>query len=298
MVVEHLFSSKRIERHPWLVAIMAFLFVAIAVSITRLVYFQGPPKQDSLYGIFIIALAIMPAIPFFLHEIIMEEKRQEFRCQRGSLFTLGGILGFFTCYQRLIRFYGYFFIGTALGFAFCAAILPLDVSNAMFSVQNQEFRFFTLSSSQVTAQGNGLSFEDIFYHNLQVLFLLIVFSFIYSIGSIFLLVWNASLVGIFLHSYIRETIPHYIQYGALGFPASFLFGSFNGLMRLLPHGIFEISAFFIASISGGILSVAVERRMYKKSNLKEIALDVVFFLLVSVGLLGIGAWIESSYIPK
>ncbi|MFH0817263.1 MAG: stage II sporulation protein M, partial [Candidatus Micrarchaeota archaeon] len=217
------------------------------------------------------------------------EKRQEYRCK-------GGLTSIFTCYGRLIRFYGYFFIGTALGFAFCAAILPEDISSAMFLAQKNEYTNILQLSSKVTAQAEGLSFGGIFLHNLEVLALMLVFSFIYSIGSIFLLVWNASLVGIFLESYIRESFLTYAKFGIFGFPAAFLMGSFSGLLRLLPHGIFEISAFFMASISGGILSVAIERRMYRKSNIKEIAIDVAAFFLFSVLLLAIGALVESSII--
>jgi uncharacterized membrane protein SpoIIM required for sporulation len=289
LVIEHLFSSKRIEREPWLVALMAFMFVAIAVSITRLIYFQGPPKAESLYGIFIIALAVMPSIPFFLHEIITEEKRQEFRCKGSGFFTV------FSCYSRLITFYSYFFIGTVLGFAFCAAILPGEISDAMFLAQQDEMKFFSAPSAQATAQFSDLQFAEILFHNIQVLILMLVFSFIYSIGSIFLLVWNASLVGIFLESFIRNSFSLYSKFGLLGFPTAFAVGSFTGLIRLLPHGIFEISAFFVASIAGGIMSVAIERRMYRKSNIMEIAGDVVKLLFIAFSLLAIGAFIESSY---
>ncbi len=276
--MEHLFSTKRIEHDPWLVAWMAFMFVAIAVSITSYIY----PVES---GLFIITLVVMPAIPFFLHEIILEEKKQECR-------TKGNIL---TCYNRLIKFYGYFFIGTVLGFAFCSALLPEDVSDKMFAVQKDEISLF---SSAITS-GQAISFQGdfigLFIHNLQVLALMLIFSFVYSIGSIFLLVWNASLVGVFLEQFIRTSLPYYSQYGFLAFPTAFIVGSLSGLLRLLPHGIFEISAFFIASIAGGIVSISVERRMFKKSNLKNILFDAVKLLVISIILLAIGAVIEASY---
>ncbi|MFH1448042.1 MAG: stage II sporulation protein M [Candidatus Micrarchaeota archaeon] len=285
MVLEHLFSSKRIEHSPWLVALMAFMFVTIAVSLINLFIYSPDPNQNTTTnGLFIITLVVMPAIPFFLHEIILEERKQECR-------TRGNIL---ECYNRLIKFYGYFFIGTVLGFAFCAALLPEDVSDRMFSVQKDEINLFTSINPQITLLGGG--FDSIFFHNLEVLFLMLMFSFIYSIGSIFLLVWNASLVGLFLEQYIRSSIVSYSQYGILGFPTAFIVGSLNGLLRLLPHGIFEISAFFIASIAGGILSISIERRMYRPSNFRNIFLDATKLLVLSITLLAIGAFIESSYI--
>lgn len=277
MVLEHLFTSKRIEESPWLVAWMAFMFVAIAVSITRYVY-----QTES--GLFIVTLVVIPAIPFFLHEIITQEKRQEDTCKKRSIFV---------CYNRLIRLYGYFFVGTVLGFAFCASLLPPDVSATMFAAQKTEIEKFSTYSAKATAfQGD---FFGIFSHNLQVLILMLVFSFIYSIGSIFLLVWNASLAGIFLENYIRASVPTYMRYGPLGYPTSFVVGSLNGILRLLPHGIFEISAFFIASIAGGLLSIALERRMLGKSNFGGIVMDVAKLTVMSVILLALGAYIESSY---
>jgi uncharacterized membrane protein SpoIIM required for sporulation len=280
LVLEHLFSTKRIEHDPWLVAWLAFMFVAIAVSITYYFY----PSES---GLFIITLVVMPAIPFFLHEIICQEKRQEMRCEHG-------FFRIFSCYGRLIKFYGYFFIGTVLGFAFCSSLLPTEVSETMFSVQKREVELFSsMTSGQATSfQG---TFGDIFFHNLQVLFLMLLFSFIYSIGSIFLLVWNASLVGIFLEQYIHSSIPIYAKFGVLGFPSAFLVGSFSGLLRLLPHGIFEISAFFVASIAGGILSIAIERRMLRKGSLGRIVSDVAKLVVLSVLLLALGAYVESSY---
>jgi uncharacterized membrane protein SpoIIM required for sporulation len=281
LVLEHLFSSKRIEHDPWLIAWMAFMFVAIAVSITYYVY----PTTSS--GLFIITLVVMPAIPFFLHEIITEEKKQEHKCKGQSVFS---------CYNRLIKFYAYFFIGTVLGFAFCSSLLPDQTSAHIFTVQKNELDQFASSlpaPKLVTLQG---SFFNIFFHNLQVLFLMLIFSFIYSIGSIFLLVWNASLVGIFLEQYIRAAIPLYAKFGVLGFPTSFFIGSLNGILRLLPHGIPEITAFFVASISGGIFSIAVERRMFRDSNLKDIFMDAAKLIVISVILLAAGAYIESSYV--
>ncbi len=278
MVLEHLLSSKRIEQEPWLVAWLAFMFVAIAVSITYYIY----PAES---GLFLLTLVVMPAIPFFLHEIIAEEKKHEHRCKGESIFT---------CYNRLIKFYGYFFFGTALGFAFCSSLLPEQTSSAMFAVQKQEISLFSSLAIPQAFSFQG-AFLDIFLHNLQVLFLMLVFSFIYSIGNIFLLVWNASLVGIFLQSYIRAAIPFYAKFGILGFPTAFITGSLNGVLRLVPHGIPEILAFFIASIAGGILSIAVERKMLRGASLRGILGDVAKLLVISIILLAIGAWVESSY---
>ncbi|MCX6778566.1 MAG: stage II sporulation protein M [Candidatus Micrarchaeota archaeon] len=284
MVLEHLFPSHRIEKHPWLIAWLAFVFVAIAVSITYYIY----PTES---GLFTITLVVMPAIPFLLHEVIMGERKQEDLCGHARSIT--------KCYGKLIKFYAYFFVGTALGFAFCSSLLPPSVSDSMFSIQKNEITpFLPMLTFMVTDPSGGVpagSFLGIFSHNFEVLFLMLAFSFVYSIGSIFLLVWNASLVGVFVENCIRNCVPQFAGYGALAFPMAFVFGMAKGFLMLLPHGIFEVSAFFTASVAGGVLSIAVERRMIGKIDMRDVFIDAGKLIAFSVLLLAIGAFIESSY---
>ena len=46
----------------------------------------------------------------------------------------------------------------------------------------------------------------IFLNNIRVLFLCIIFAFIYGAGAIFILTWNASIVGVAIGNLIREGI--------------------------------------------------------------------------------------------
>ncbi|MEW6329592.1 MAG: stage II sporulation protein M, partial [Candidatus Micrarchaeota archaeon] len=132
--------------------------------------------------------------------------------------------------------------------------------------------------------------------NLGVLSLMLIFSFLYSIGAVFLLVWNASLLGIFLEAEVRALIPFFSNLGAVAFPAAFSLGCVKGLLKILPHGSFEIPAFFVASLAGGIMSVALEHRMYRKREFIEMMEDVGKLVILAVVLLAVGAFIESFYI--
>lgn len=281
MVLEHLISTKRLERTPALTFILSFIFVSVAVLITYYFY----PKGSSM---FIIELVVMPAIPFFLRFIVHEEKEHEIEAHhKHNLWRI---------YKPVIELYGIFFIGIALSFAFWAAALPQDVSAKMFADQRAELGLLTGAGSSQFTYNKFAEFGMIFSHNLGVLSLMLIFSFLYSIGAIFLLVWNASLLGIFLESFIRELLPFFANLGAGAFPAAFSLGCVKGLLMILPHGIFEIPAFFIASLAGGILSVALEHRMYRKRELVDMMADVGKLVILSVVLLAVAAFVESIYI--
>ncbi|MEW6329250.1 MAG: hypothetical protein AB1468_03980, partial [Candidatus Micrarchaeota archaeon] len=154
MVLEHLISTKRIERTPALTLVLAFVFVSVAVLVTYYFY----PTGSSL---FIIQLIVMPAIPFFLRFIIHEEKEHEIQAHhRHNLWRI---------YKPIIELYGVFFIGVALSFAFWAAALPQDVSARMFADQRAELGLLTEHASGQFTYDKYAEFSMLFSHNLGVL---------------------------------------------------------------------------------------------------------------------------------
>ena len=297
MVLEHALPSKKIERAPFLIAVLAFGFVVFAVMITLFSYSYIGSLYPSASGLFTIMLVVMPAIPFFLHEMIREEREEEIvkkfiKSIPKKQFEKGKRVGFFDVYGNIIELYAYFFIGVTLGFAFFSSILSEEVSRKIFSdlwtfVPKLIFEAFSYSNFQ--------TFQSYFMHNLEVLFLMLLFSLIYSIGSIFILVLNAAVTGIFLEQFIRMEMTNSLAYGIFAYPIAFIVGFVKGILLILPHGIFEFSAFFIGSIAGGILSIAIERRAYKRREFKDILMDVVKLVAIAVILLAIGAAIEASY---
>lgn len=73
-------------------------------------------------------------------------------------------------------------------------------------------------------------------------------------------------------------------------------GAVYGFLGLLPHGIFELSAYFLASIAGGLFSMEFMKRGFSKPDLfRHVFFEVIILLILSVLVLGIGAWIEASY---
>ncbi len=282
MVLEQIITARRLERNPSLILAISFIFVSFAIILTNYFY----PNDR---GMVVLLLTIMPAIPFFLNFIRHEERRQE-REEDDPHHSILHI------YRPLISLYFFFFIGTALSFGFWFSILPEGRSNLMFSDVMQEY---DLLRSAITANFLDFSspvFSRILFQNLLVLSLMILFSFIYSIGSIFLLTWNAALLGVLIEQTVRSFLPAVSQqFGLFAFPVAFVLGSAEALLGILPHGIFEISAFFVGSLSGGMLSVALERGTYRRRAFWHIIQDAAKLFLLSIVLLTIGAAIESLY---
>jgi uncharacterized membrane protein SpoIIM required for sporulation len=282
MVVERIFPLKEIRRNPSRVAALGFVFVCISVILANMAH--QPPM-----GFFIIALTVIPAIPFFLRMTIWEEKGEEMYVTFISAIPKSksskGMKGISHIYNDIIKLYVYFFFGCIIGFAFTSSVMPAEASKSMFS----DLQFPSTQLPDITISG-------IFLHNFQLMLIMVLFSLVYSVGAVFLLVLNAAAIGLFLQTGIRQNVSNFYSLGVLSYPAAFFAGSFNGIIKLLPHGICEFSGFFIASVAGGILSVAIERKAYKRwAVLKILLIDVAKLLILATLLIAVGAWIESSY---
>ncbi len=297
MVVEQIFHFEEIQKKPYLVSAAAFIFTGISVILATTV--PSPPM-----GFFIIALTVMPAIPFFIRATACKEKGEEIftklasavpakKFEKGTKRRLGPI------YNTIIQLYMYFFLGSVIGFAFASSIMPESSSLLVFSDVRKLMLSVMNPSAQVLNPSNSISFWVIFSHNLQLMLVMLLFSIVYSIGAIFLLVLNAAAIGLFLEQGIRNLLPGFSSLGLLAYPAAFIAGSFSGILKLLPHGIWEFSGFFMASIAGGIISVAIERKAYRRwETSKIILIDVAKLLILAVLLLAAGAFIEAVLYPS
>ncbi|NYZ78663.1 stage II sporulation protein M [Candidatus Micrarchaeota archaeon] len=294
MVVEQIFRFEEIQRKPYLVSAAAFIFTGISVILATMI-------PNPTMGFFIIALTVMPAIPFFIRATVCEEKGEEIFTKLASAipakkFERGRKSKLVSMYNTTVQLYMYFFFGCVIGFAFTSSIMPESSSQLVFSDVRQLMLSVMSTSSQALNTLNTTSFWEIFSHNLKLMLVMVLFSFVYSIGAVFLLVLNAAVIGLFFEQGIRNMLPGFSSLGLLAYPTAFIAGSFVGILQLLPHGICEFSAFFMASVAGGIISVAMERKAYKKrATFKVILADVAKLLILAVLLLALGAFIESSY---
>jgi len=132
-------------------------------------------------------------------------------------------------------------------------------------------------------------------NNLIVLLLSIIFSFVYGSGALFLISWNASVLGIRLGEFMLNALANYANLGILKVIAAYLHGLVLGL-GYLPHGIFEMPGFFVGAIAGGIISILLTKERYTKQEFRIVILDCIMLILLSIILVAIGALIESYFI--
>ena len=141
------------------------------------------------------------------------------------------------------------------------------------------------------------TFSKILFNNIKVLSFAVLFAFVYGAGAIFILTWNASVIGTAIGSFIRSNLSQYA--GLLGFEkfSSYFNVVSIGLLRYILHGIPEILAYFYGGLAGGIISVAIIKKHYKDEKFSHILFDISELLIISISFLLVAAFIEVYITP-
>lgn len=266
MVLE-LLLNPRGARNPTAMdlTLVSFLLVSFSIPVALFI--------PSLHGTVII-FTLIPSVPiiwsiFFRSEMgsdaadrLKDVKKYSFHYHSPILIVLAS-----------------YFIGAFLAFAFWSALLPDDSVKQLFGDQLGELK--SLRGTSVITGGvfNPTRFKDLFLHNAQVLTLTFLFSLLYGIGALYMILWNASILGVFIGATVSK---------------QGIISAISNVALLLPHGIPEIGAYVIGSAAGAIFSVAVMRRHYEKPEFRFLLLDVVLMVIIALLLLAIGASIEGS----
>ncbi|NYZ75361.1 stage II sporulation protein M [Candidatus Micrarchaeota archaeon] len=281
MVLESLLSPEGAEHNPWALAILGFIFVTIGIFATDYLLPSAP-------SLLLAALVALPVGPLVLKLFDYEEYEVEDGETKWGSHT-------FARHFPVVITLASLFIGMAAGFGFWYMALPQDKTTTLFEAQNQELAGIgsLFSGNAVFApqpSDFGSVFETIFLHNLGVLVLVLAFSLIYGAGAVLILIWNASVIAVFIGNFAKEFIWHQA-------PAySILAGAGAGFLGLLPHGSMELVAYLLAALAGGILSCAIIRRDHIERHVGRVAYDIVKLTAWSVVFLAIGAAIEASSI--
>jgi uncharacterized membrane protein SpoIIM required for sporulation len=272
MVLESVFSVQGMMKKPWELVILAFIFVSISIPIAQFIQ-----VQESISVIMLVSiLSIGVLVRLFDYEV--EEIEEKSR-----------VLGSRTLARHypIVIAMSLFFIGWILGFLFWYLLLPQTVISQVFSIQAEQLNSIqgAFSGFATTFQFQQ-AFEVIFLHNLEVILIIIGLSIIAGAGAVLVLVWNASVIAVFIANYAQHFILNQSQTLLVGLSAGFL--------GILPHGFFEMLAYILAALAGGVLSSAVARRAYKDPSFALILHDVIKLAAWAVILMTIGALIESS----
>ena len=139
--------------------------------------------------------------------------------------------------------------------------------------------------------------SKILLNNIKVLVFCIIFSFVYGAGAIFILIWNASVIGAAMGNFIRSGLSSAAN--SLGFAAvgSYFYMFSMGILRYAIHGIPEILAYFVGGLAGGLISVAVIKHSYGTKKFEKTLLDSSDLIIIALGILFIAAVLEVYLTP-
>ncbi len=261
-MLESIISFKEITKRPYLMFIWTFVIASVAIILSTRVSVNV--AGVNLHGLFAVMFVILPSAYFLTRLIIRDEAKEEKELARHYK------KGIWKRYEKeALILLAYFF-----GLVFSFAIWSFVVQPGFFQVQ-------TLEIGRVIGQitGNavnpGFTFQNILLNNTYVFAFSFMFSFLFGAGAVFIIVWNASILGVRI-AQLSPTV--------WDIPGKSL--------QFLPHGIFEIGGYVLAAISGGIISAAIIRKHHKKGVFKTVLLDSLIVFIIGFVFILIGAGIE------
>jgi uncharacterized membrane protein SpoIIM required for sporulation len=237
--------------------LQCFLFAAGFTAISIFLTYFFLPFYEGLICVFMTSLAAAYPVTRYLRE--HEEEELIKNLSEKSLLAR---------HARELEIYLTFFHGVLFVFLLAGLFMPKE----FFSLQLQTIKDIT------GAFGNSLLLE-IITHNLWVFALTFLLTFFITAGIIFILVWNASVLGVFLAE--TATSVWHVPLLALAY---------------LPHGLVEISSYMLAGIAGALLSHQSEHfwleKSYGRRHFGRVWRDVVILLLIGLFALALAALIE------
>lgn len=279
MVIESILNPFTAAKRPWELFIIGLVYGSAALFLSLWIF----EEYASLVMVF---LAVMACLPTFYKTIKAEEEKDLLLNSERQLLKE---------HTKAVMLLLLLFLGLTVAFSFWYTVLPSEISNNVFKVQTRTIASLNQQVTASVAKFNLLN--KIFLNNIKVLIFCILFSFIYGSGAIFILAWNASVIGAAAGNFIRTHLADYA--GAVGFAkiAGYFHAGSLSILRYSIHGIPEILAYIIAGMAGGILSVAIIKHDFGTKNFERILLDSSDLILMAVFVLFVAALLEVFITP-
>ncbi len=285
MVLEAIIGEANVRKHPVLIFFVAFL-VSVGGIIAAYQVFQS---YSSVLATAFITIGLVPII----HNVFAREQYDEIM-HRKSAAT------FFARHFNVIMLYVWIFVGVVFAFAVVYSLSPAELRTTLFSEQINAFCSISDSANCVGGVPNSIvanfsasAFDScknpntrevfscslyVFENNTRVLIFVLILSLLYGAGAIFIIVWNASILGIFFGELFLMG-AHIVW---IGFLQSMLIG----------HGPPELFGYIFAALAGTLLSAMISRGTFLKSEVFIILKDVAFLTFLAFFSILYGAVVE------
>ncbi|MDD5416783.1 MAG: stage II sporulation protein M [Candidatus Aenigmarchaeota archaeon] len=247
-MLDTILKENLVDKKPSYAIALGILFATIGLAVSVLMFKESP----SFPAVFLTTLA---AIPVAMRMKTKQDKTKSILKK----------------YEYMIQIYSYLFFGMAISFAIWFAILPSSLVQLLFKEQLLKFTvgYFTFGAGD---------FVSIVLNNVGLLLFFFLLSLFYGIGSMFLLSWNASVLGVMWGNAIKGAL-------AVFSPGKFIIDTITAFPYLFP----EVIAYFMAAVAGFILSVNINNKKKFNLALKEAS----FILIISIVIILIAGVIET-----
>ncbi len=259
MVLEILVNPTKVKGKPWEMFFIGVVYSLVGVALGYWVF-------KSHVSLVMVAFTSIASIPFVHSAIKAEEEREQDnkggKRERDKGDNDGQEKGLFQKYAGVLTMFTFLFLGFVAVFVLLFVVLPAEMVTHIFSTQINaigEVRTSVTGSVTGNFTQHFSTLAKIFFNNIKVLFFTLLFSVIYGAGAIFILSWNASVMGAAIGDAIREKV---LRVGALQAISLSLAGYF-------VHGIPEIFAYFAGGLAGGVLSVALVQSGFQSIALQK-----------------------------
>jgi uncharacterized membrane protein SpoIIM required for sporulation len=106
---------------------------------------------------------------------------------------------------------------------------------------------------------------------MKLTLLCILLSLIYGSGAVLLLTWNASVLGVFIHS----------------------FRNIGTFIPFIPHTVLEFIAYFFAAMAGGLISIAFDKGGYGSDKFNKALFDGCLLFILAAVIIFVAALVET-----
>lgn len=281
MVLESLFNPFVVKRKPWEMFFAGFIYSVVGLFLAYFVFRE-------IAGILMIFLIVMATIPLF-YITIKNEEELDLKINKEWVLLKE--------HTKVLLYLIFLFLGITAALVLSYLVLPSEMTSTIFTLQEK-----AISNVNQNLQGHltgGIAQFDflirIFMNNLKVLFFCLIFSLLYGTGAIFILTWNASVIAAAIGGLIKSELLQVASLTGLASFSSYAGITVLGFLRYLTHGIFEIAAYFVMGLAGGILSIALIKHNFQEERILIDALDLIF---ISVGLLIFAGLVEVYITPQ
>ncbi len=279
MVLEHIFPEDWLEHKGRYAFLLGVVYSIIALLISSILF----PGDPALVAVAFTAMLLLPE----MYKIFSIEERQE------ALEKKVGLRSLWRDDIEVVRIYIFLFLGILLVYSVGTMLLPSVQTNSLFREQleirfGQGFSGNAIAGQAVASTSTSFSttlFFDLLQNNFMVLVACFILALLTGDGAIFLITWNASVWGA-IFGITAKNAALFAGKNPLA-----LFGVI--MLVVFPHMILEAISYFLAAISGSVISKDVLLEEFASERFLEVFGFNLYLLLFGLLFLVLGAIVET-----